>query len=165
MVFINSDFRFITFGLLAPILITFSIPNLSSPKFEVDDQHLNSWKLKRVMNAPDRYERFVLPEGTKKVSYERDTKIMNAASFTIEREDHTIGNIVRVQLHRDGNVVFAGYKPPHPLQHKIIVRVYTTSQSSPMQAYNQSITDLDKELDHLKVAFEAEVARASGELS
>ncbi|KAK4794131.1 hypothetical protein SAY86_012125 [Trapa natans] len=75
------------------------------------------------MNAPDRYERFVVPEGTKKVSYERDTKIINAASFTIEREDHTIGNIVRMQLHRDDNVLFAGYKLPHPLQYKIIVRV------------------------------------------
>ncbi|KVH92216.1 DNA-directed RNA polymerase, RBP11-like protein [Cynara cardunculus var. scolymus] len=118
---------------------------------------------RRVMNAPDRYERFVVPEGTKKVSYERDTKIINAASFTIEREDHTIGNIVRMQLHRDGNVLFAGYKLPHPLQYKIIVRVHTTSQSSPMQAYNQAINDLDKELDHLKAAFEAEVARVSGE--
>ncbi|EOX96660.1 DNA-directed RNA polymerase II subunit RPB11 [Theobroma cacao] len=106
------------------------------------------------MNAPDRYERFVVPEGTKKVSYERDTKIINAASFTIEREDHTIGNIVRMQLHRDENVLFAGYKLPHPLQYKIIVRIHTTSQSSPMQAYNQAINDLDKELDHLKNAFE-----------
>ncbi|KAK3011568.1 hypothetical protein RJ639_012107 [Escallonia herrerae] len=76
------------------------------------------------MNAPDRYERFVVPEGTKK------------------------------QLHRDENVLFAGYKLPHPLQYKIIVRVHTTSQSSPMQAYNQAINDLDKELDHLKIAFE-----------
>nr|VDD57123.1 unnamed protein product [Brassica oleracea] len=74
------------------------------------------------MNAPDRYERFVVPEGTKKVSYERDTKIINAASFTIEREDHTIGNIVRMQLHRDENVLFAGYQLPHPLKYKIIVR-------------------------------------------
>nr|KYP67938.1 DNA-directed RNA polymerase II subunit RPB11 [Cajanus cajan] len=106
------------------------------------------------MNAPDRYERFVVPEGTKKVSYERDTKIINAASFTIEREEHTIGNILRMQLHRDPNVLFAGYKLPHPLQYKIIVRIHTTSQSSPMQAYNQSINDLDREFDHLKNAFE-----------
>ncbi|KAK0574904.1 hypothetical protein LWI29_030675 [Acer saccharum] len=102
------------------------------------------------MNAPDRYERFVVPEGTKKVSYERDTKIINAASFTIEREDHTVGNILRMQLHRDENVLFAGYKLPHPLQYKIIVRIHTASQSSPMQAYNQAINDLDKELDTLK---------------
>ncbi|KAI5389391.1 hypothetical protein KIW84_074876 [Lathyrus oleraceus] len=133
------------------------------------------------MNAPDRYERFVVPEGTKKylflsisilsfqlqlsflihfistksrVSYERDTKIINAASFTIEREDHTIGNILRMQLHKDPNVLFAGYKLPHPLQYKIIIRIHTTSQSSPMQAYNQSINDLDKELDTLKSGFE-----------
>ncbi|RZC08373.1 DNA-directed RNA polymerases II, IV and V subunit 11-like isoform X1 [Glycine soja] len=75
------------------------------------------------MNALDRYERFVVPEGTKKVSYERDTKIINAASFTIEREEHTIDNILRMQLHRDPNVLFVGYKLPHPLQYKIIVRV------------------------------------------
>ncbi|KAF8641562.1 hypothetical protein HU200_067750 [Digitaria exilis] len=106
------------------------------------------------MNAPDRYERFVVPEGTKKVSYERDTKIINAASFTIEREDHTIGNIVRMQLHRDPNVLFAGYKLPHPLQYKIITRIHTTSQSSPAQAYNLAVKDLDKELDSLKQAFE-----------
>ncbi|WZY88144.1 hypothetical protein YC2023_044879 [Brassica napus] len=114
------------------------------------------------MNAPDRYERFVVPEGTKKVSYERDTKIINAASFTIEREDHTIGNIVRMQLHRDENVLFAGYQLPHPLKYKIIVRIHTTSQSSPMQAYNQAINDLDKELDFLKSQFEVQMSQSPG---
>ncbi|AQK72649.1 DNA-directed RNA polymerases II IV and V subunit 11 [Zea mays] len=88
------------------------------------------------MNAPDRYERFVVPEGTKK------------------------------QLHRDPNVLFAGYKLPHPLQYKIIVRlficvrqIHTTSQSSPTQAYTQAINDLDKELEYLKQAFEDEKNR------
>ncbi|KAH9330909.1 hypothetical protein KI387_003017, partial [Taxus chinensis] len=107
-----------------------------------------------TMNAPDRYEKFVVPEGTKKVSYERDMKIMNAATFVIEREDHTIGNVVRMQLHRDPNVLFAGYKLPHPLQYKVLLRIQTTSQSSPMQAYNLAIDDLDKELDCLKNSFE-----------
>ncbi|XP_040863008.1 DNA-directed RNA polymerases II, IV and V subunit 11-like isoform X1 [Glycine max] len=65
------------------------------------------------------------------------------------------------QLHRDPNVLFAGYKLPHPLQYKIIVRIHTTSQSSPMQAYNQSVNDLDRELDHLKSAFEAEMLKFS----
>uniref|UniRef100_A0A0D6R8Y1 DNA-directed RNA polymerase RBP11-like dimerisation domain-containing protein n=1 Tax=Araucaria cunninghamii TaxID=56994 RepID=A0A0D6R8Y1_ARACU len=109
------------------------------------------------MNAPDRSEKFVVPEGCKKVSYERDMKIMNAATFVIEREDHTVGNVVRMQLHRDPNVLFAGYKLPHPLQYKVILRIQTTSQSSPMQAYNLAIDDLDKELEYLKNQFEAEV--------
>lgn len=34
------------------------------------------------------------------------------------------------------------------------MQIHTTSQSSPMQAYNQAINDLDKELDYLKSAFE-----------
>jgi DNA-directed RNA polymerase II subunit RPB11 len=111
------------------------------------------------MNAPDRYERFVVPEGMKKVAYERDMKIMNAATFTVQREDHTVGNVLRMQLHRDPSVLFAGYKLPHPLQYKMVVKIQTTSQSTPMQAYNLAITDLTKELDHLKVAFEQEMAQ------
>jgi DNA-directed RNA polymerase II subunit RPB11 len=38
-------------------------------------------------------------------------------------------------------------------------QIQTTSQSSPMQAYNLAITDLTKELDHLKAAFEQEMAQ------
>ncbi|CAM6088742.1 unnamed protein product [Calypogeia fissa] len=115
------------------------------------------------MNAPDRYERFVVPEGMKKVSYERDTKIINAATFTIQREDHTVGNVIRMQLHRDPSVLFAGYRLPHPLQYKVVIKIQTTSQSSPMQAYNLAINDLDKELDHLKRVFEDEIAQKQSE--
>ncbi|AQK62723.1 DNA-directed RNA polymerases II IV and V subunit 11 [Zea mays] len=64
-----------------------------------------------------------------------------------------------MQLHRDPNVLFAGYKLPHPLQYKIIVRIHTTSQSSPTQAYTQAINGLDKELEYLKQAFEDEKNR------
>jgi DNA-directed RNA polymerase subunit L len=50
-------------------------------------------------------------------------KIMNAATFTVQREDHTVGNVIRMQLHRDPSVLFAGYKLPHPLQYKMVVKV------------------------------------------
>ena len=70
------------------------------------------------MNAQERYEKFVLPDGVSKVSVEKDSKIKNALSITVEREDHTIGNLVRYQLHRDPEVLFAGYKVEHPLEHR-----------------------------------------------
>ncbi|KAG7989515.1 hypothetical protein I3843_03G243200 [Carya illinoinensis] len=70
------------------------------------------------MNAPDRYERFAILEGVD----ERDMKIINTASFIIEREEHTVGNILRIQLHRDQNVLFAGYRLPPRVQYKIIFR-------------------------------------------
>ncbi|XP_035815107.1 DNA-directed RNA polymerases II, IV and V subunit 11-like isoform X2 [Zea mays] len=73
---------------------------------------------------------------------------------------HSLSNArITLQLHRDPNVLFAGYKLPHPLQYKIIVRIHTTSQSSPTQAYTQAINDLDKELEYLKQAFEDEKNR------
>lgn len=35
-------------------------------------------------------------DGGCRVSYERDMKIINAATFTIQREDHTVGNVIRM---------------------------------------------------------------------
>ena len=41
------------------------------------------------MNQPDRYSRFIIPEGVAKVSYTRDAKIPDAGTFTLHNEDHT----------------------------------------------------------------------------
>lgn len=47
------------------------------------------------MNAPERFELFVLPEGVKKLSMAKDTRMPNAATFTIQTEDHTIGTVLK----------------------------------------------------------------------
>lgn len=31
-----------------------------------------------------------------RISIEKDTKVLNAATFTLQREDHTVGNLVRM---------------------------------------------------------------------
>eukprot|EP00741_Cyanophora_paradoxa_P003433 tig00000704_g3336.t1 len=113
------------------------------------------------MNAPDRFELFVLPEGAKKVNVQKDTKIPDAASFTIEREDHTLGNIIRMQLLRDPSVLFAGYKVPHPLEHNIVVKVQTRKGSTPMEAMQTALNDLISEVGLLEERFKAEYRRVS----
>ncbi|KAL2628677.1 hypothetical protein R1flu_013363 [Riccia fluitans] len=65
---------------------------------------------------------------------------------------------VQRQLHRDPSVLFAGYRLPHPLQYKLVIKIQTTSQSSPMQAYNLAVNNLDKELDHLKQVFQSKLS-------
>ena len=60
------------------------------------------------MNQPSRAEKFVLPEGVRKLTFTRDTKVSNAGTFIVQKEDHTLGNTVRMQLHRDPNVVLVG---------------------------------------------------------
>ena len=43
------------------------------------------------MNAPPTFESFLLFEGEKKITKEQDTKVPNAAIFTVNKEDHTLG--------------------------------------------------------------------------
>jgi DNA-directed RNA polymerase II subunit RPB11 len=74
------------------------------------------------MNAQERYEKFVLPEDVSKVSVKLHESVSNAVYITVEREDHTIGNLIRHQLHRDPEVQFAGYKVEHPLEHSLWAR-------------------------------------------
>mmetsp|Transcript_19642 Transcript_19642/g.75373 ORF Transcript_19642/g.75373 Transcript_19642/m.75373 type:complete len:123 (-) Transcript_19642:34-402(-) len=114
------------------------------------------------MNAPEQHELFCLPEGVKKVTVEADTKVTNAANFHVQLEDHTLGNIIRMQLLRDPKVVFAGYKIPHPLENRLIVKVQTTEDSSPVDAMAGAIRDLHKELVSISEKFKREVFARRG---
>ncbi|XP_046389942.1 DNA-directed RNA polymerase II subunit RPB11 [Ischnura elegans] len=105
------------------------------------------------MNAPPTFESFLLYEGEKKIIKEQDTKVPNAAIFTINKEDHTLGNMIRNQLLKDPSVLFAGYKLPHPLEHKVIIRIQTTSDYTPQDALMNAITDLIAELSLFEERF------------
>ncbi|RWS31224.1 RNA polymerases L-like protein [Leptotrombidium deliense] len=107
------------------------------------------------MNAPPAFESFLLFEGEKKVVIEKDTKVPQAAMFTVNKEDHTLGNMIRMQLLKDPQVIFAGYKVPHPLEHKFILRIQTTADYTPQEALMNAITDLMSELSLLEERFKA----------
>jgi len=109
------------------------------------------------MNAPPTFECFLLFDGEKKIIIEKDTKVPNASIFTINKEDHTLGNMIRAQLLKDPCVVFAGYKNPHPLEHKILLRIQTTSDSSPVDVLKNAINDLMTELSLFEERFQEAV--------
>ena len=54
---------------------------------------------------------------------------------------------------KDPQVIFAGYKCPHPLEHKFVLRVQTTSDYSPQEALRNAITDLLSEMSLLEERF------------
>ncbi|KAI1292124.1 DNA-directed RNA polymerase II subunit RPB11 [Halotydeus destructor] len=109
------------------------------------------------MNAPPAFESFLLFDGEKKVIIEKDTKVPNAVIFTVNKEDHTLGNMIRMQLLKDPHVIFAGYKVPHPLEHKFNLRIQTTADYSPQDALSNAITDLMSELSLLEERFKEAV--------
>ncbi|XP_054155051.1 DNA-directed RNA polymerase II subunit RPB11-a-like isoform X1 [Oppia nitens] len=88
-----------------------------------------------------------------RIGIEKDTKVPNAAIFTVQKEDHTLGNMIRMQLLKDPQVLFAGYKVPHPLTHEFVLRVQTSADYSPQEALLNAITDLISELSLLEERF------------
>ena len=55
-----------------------------------------------------------------------------------------------MQLLRDPSVRFTGYIHPHPLVHKIDMKIQTTSSTvAPVEVLSSAIEDLAGETDHL----------------
>lgn len=79
-------------------------------------------------NTYDRFEQFLLEEGEKKVEMTLDTRsfflppdtrgspanvfagMPNTCIFKFNKEDHTLGNLLRARLLQDRRVTFAAYK-------------------------------------------------------
>ncbi|EKD14101.1 uncharacterized protein L3040_007898 [Drepanopeziza brunnea f. sp. 'multigermtubi'] len=108
------------------------------------------------MNAPDRFELFILGEGEKKVSEAADTRTSDSSVFTFNKEDHTLANILRAHLVKDPHVLFAGYKIPHPLFAKFELRVQTDGTVSPKEALVKCCKELVAEMETLSREFTKE---------
>ncbi|KAH9033582.1 DNA-directed RNA polymerase [Lactarius hengduanensis] len=108
------------------------------------------------MNAPNRYELFVLDEGEKPVEVTEDTKIPNAATVKIIKQDHTLGNMIRGQLLAMPQILFAGYKVPHPLHPYFLVKIQTDGTITPTAALEQACTKLIGTLSSLEAKFKRE---------
>lgn len=108
------------------------------------------------MNAPDRFELFLLGEGEKKCDEVPFTAIPNCSDFVIKKEDHTIGNVVSEQLKKHRNVLFAGYKIPHPNVPELFIRIQTDGSITPKEALLSVLEKLLRDLNHLSQEFTRE---------
>ncbi|KAJ3177927.1 DNA-directed RNA polymerase II subunit RPB11-a [Geranomyces variabilis] len=110
-----------------------------------------------MSNAPAIHEIYLLPDGVDKVVETKSTKIPNASTFHLEKEDHTLGNLLRAELLRNPKVLFAGYKMPHPLDHSVDLKLQTTADTSPLTVLQEDVNSLMRELGLIKKRFENEM--------
>jgi len=108
------------------------------------------------MNAPDRFELFMLGDDEKKVELQDETRIPNTTTFTFNKEDHTLGNLITTRLLKDSRVTFAAYKVPHPLFAKFELRVSTDGTVTPKAAVSKACRDTIADLDTLARSFTTE---------
>ena len=105
-----------------------------------------------IINVPDRALswRWLDESDEKRLSFINDSKKPNAGTFVLSKEDHTLGNLIRLQLLRDSSVRFAGYRMPHPLIFDCHVRVETMdSKLTPTNVFDAALSDLQLETETL----------------
>ncbi len=124
-----------------------------------------------------RFELFLLGPGEKKVTWVTETRewnkmavsslhvhllrmllpgVPNAARFTFNKEDHTLGNLISSRLRKYKTTVFSGYMVPHPLVPSFELRVQTDGTITPKAAVLQACRDIVQDLDHLSKEFTKE---------
>ncbi|KIM46813.1 hypothetical protein M413DRAFT_440384 [Hebeloma cylindrosporum] len=108
------------------------------------------------MNAPARHESYVLEDGEKPVEVTEDTKIPNAATIKIVKQDHTLGNMLRAQLLSMPQILFAGYKVPHPLHPYFLIKIQTDGTITPQAILEQACTKLIGTMSSLETKFKRE---------
>ena len=116
-----------------------------------------------MCNAPERYLCWRFEdeeeEEAQKLTYTPDSRRPNGGQFVLNKEDHTLGNLIRIQLLRDNKVRFAGYKVPHPLVTEAHVRVETMdSKTSPIAVFETALTDLQMEINTMEQQFKRQLS-------
>ncbi|KAI9808231.1 MAG: hypothetical protein M1825_004688 [Sarcosagium campestre] len=121
------------------------------------DIHNGDRSIHMTDNVPNRFELFLLGEGEKKVQIEPDTRIPSSTIFIFNKEDHTLGNLLRARLLQSPIVKFAGYRVPHPLVPKFELRVQTDGSITPKEALVAACRDVVSDLGILGREFTKEV--------
>ena len=78
-------------------------------------------------NAIDATSHLDMPGDPPKVSIAPDHKMPNTIYAQINKEDHTIANLLRSKLNEDSKVVFAAYQIPHPTEPVIQMKIQTVA--------------------------------------
>lgn len=116
-------------------------------------------------NVPDRLSMLINYENKHDIHETYEIGDQSSLEFVIPYQDYTVGHILRTELLRCGNVLFAGLKCPHPLEYKIIVRVKTDmglmahdERATPERCLINSILQAQDKLKRIRGAFEKAVA-------
>ncbi|KAK1656582.1 DNA-directed RNA polymerase, partial [Colletotrichum godetiae] len=108
------------------------------------------------MNAPDRFELFLLGDGEKKIEEKVFSGMSNTSDFVIKKEDHTLGNLLSEHLKMHKHVLMAGYKIAHPNVPEMFIRVQTDGSITAKEALVEVIKKLMQDLSHLSREFTRE---------
>ncbi|RDA95750.1 hypothetical protein CP533_5091 [Ophiocordyceps camponoti-saundersi (nom. inval.)] len=80
----------------------------------------------------------------------------NTSDFVLNKEDHTLGNLLSEHLKLHPNVYMAGYKLAHPNVPQLFIRVQTDGSKTPREVFCAVCEKLINQLESLHQAFTRE---------
>ena len=100
-----------------------------------------------------------------KITEEKDARRRDTSDFRLTKEDHTVANMLRMKLHTNPQVKFAGYKVPHPTMHTVVVKIQTAPEragstdalQTPAEALDRALLECIEDLDE----FDRQLAAAT----
>ncbi|EHA56645.1 hypothetical protein MCOR27_004390 [Pyricularia oryzae] len=108
------------------------------------------------MNAPDRFELFLLEPGEEKLTETINTSMSNTSDFTFKKEDHTLGNMLTEHLKQHPNVLMAGYKVSHPNVPEFFLRIQTDGKVTPKACLLDACRTILHSLGQIRTEFTRE---------
>lgn len=99
-------------------------------------------------------ESLVDMKGDRKIVEQISNTMPNSSIFKLDKEDHTIANLLRMKLHESPAVQIAGYRVPHPTQHRVEISLQTASDGTdkPVPTPKEALYEaIDKCLNDLQI--------------
>ena len=93
-------------------------------------------------NIPNYLDSVPFFDQTFKIEFFKDKDNLKYGTFKIQKEDHTIGDLIQNQLLKEPNVLYSGYKQIHPLENFIIFKIITNGVFSPVEIFDKVLKDL-----------------------
>jgi DNA-directed RNA polymerase II subunit RPB11 len=93
-------------------------------------------------NIPNYLDSVLLSDQISKIEFVKNKENLNYGIFKIQKEDHTIGDLIQKQLLKEPNVLYSGYKQIHPLEHFIVFKIITNGILSPVEIFDKVLKDL-----------------------
>ena len=104
------------------------------------------------------------PPGLGEIEFKVEREDERSAVYVVEGEDHTIGNLLEKILLNMKGVEFANYEMPHPLEHRIVIRIHTDGSIKPREALMKALDEALRLIEEFREKFLEELKRLGREI-
>jgi DNA-directed RNA polymerase subunit L len=91
-------------------------------------------------------------DGKSGVAAGGEEEVVREAVYSLQEEDHGVGQMLRIELQKDPRVFYAGYAVPNPQEALLTIRFHCRAQDRPRDIFDAALASCIARLDALASA-------------